>query len=116
MSCPHCGTADERGRFCDRCGKRLPVAHAIRRVTLPRRPSAGSESATGMRAGDVQGTGSAPQGAAQRAARGHVEVGGDDRTRPTAEIRHMYDTAMARAAVHGHRPLQRYVSVLIAPS
>jgi hypothetical protein len=116
MSCPNCGTAHERGRFCDRCGKRLPVAQAIRRVTLPRRPPARSETATSTSPGDGQATGSGRHGAAPRPADETADAGEHVFISHLAAVGRMYDAAMARAAVHGHRPLQRYVNVLIAPS
>jgi hypothetical protein len=35
MSCAHCGTADQRGRFCVGCGKLLPPSTSpLRRVRL----------------------------------------------------------------------------------
>ena len=108
MSSPNCGTAHERGSFCDRCGRRLPVTQTIRRVTLPRRPSARRGPGRTTNAGAVQ----APDAAAGV----HVVVGEEVGTSQLAEVGRMYDTAMKRAAVHGHRPLQRYLSVLIEPS
>jgi hypothetical protein len=39
----------------------------------------------------------------------------DDATPHPATIRSLYDEAMARAAVPGHRALQRYLAVLATP-
>jgi len=105
MSCLSCGTAHQRGRFCNRCGGKMPPAARVgRRVSLARpRPLRAEADARPPGAPSVAAGGAAPPAPAE----------GDGAPAPTG-VQRMYDAAMARAAVHGRLPLQRYLAVLTA--
>ena len=113
MSCLHCDSAHQRGRFCNRCGrKRTPITPAGR-VLPARRPSTrGSSDARNT----TPSAPNRPAGGPPRNSDGAVEFAANEETVApnTATIQGMYDTAMARVAFHGERPLQRYQSVLLA--
>jgi len=117
MSCLHCTAAHQSGRFCTRCGKRLPrtedsgrAAWRIRRIPangsregrLPERP--------GIRALRAGQRPAPADEAAQRAVPRHAAAA------RRGDLRGMYDEAMARAAVSARAPLQRYLAVLARTS
>jgi hypothetical protein len=116
MSCLHCAATFQRGRFCNRCGKRLLAAAGVeRRMPLTRRlmPREGERQQPGGQGRDV--TPGAPDRSPSRTAAGHRNQarGRDTATAHPAAVRRMYDTAMERAAVHSRPSLQRYLSVLL---
>ena len=116
MSCLHCDATYQRGRFCNRCGKRTaPAAHVERRMPLTRRPvpREGEPQQPGRWGRDVAS--GAPDGRHSRTAAWHRDQAGHRDTAAThpAAVRRMYDTAMERAAFHSRPSLQRYLSVLL---
>jgi hypothetical protein len=117
MSCLHCAATYQRGRFCNRCGKRIPPgARADWRMPLIRR-RAGQEDDHQLPGRPVQDrVPAAPGGGRSRAAEAQAgpAEGTQPSTGPSATLRRRYDTALERDAGHSRPSLQRYVSVLIA--
>jgi hypothetical protein len=113
MTCHSCGSADQRGRFCNRCGsKRTPTAPpggtwAVRRAVSRGRADVERRLPASAR----------PPGASRGSA-GRAGAHAPARERTTGlnggTIRDLYDTALARGGPVGDRPLERYLSVLLA--
>ena len=117
MSCLHCTAAHQTGRFCIRCGTRMPraevpgrTARRIRLTPAIRSREARLREREGVRA--LRG-GRRP-GPADEAAKSTVPH--DAIAVQRGDLRGMYDRAMARAAVPARAPLQRYLAVLARTS
>jgi hypothetical protein len=113
MSCLHCDSAHQRGRFCNRCGRKRTPATPAGRVLPARRPSArgGSDTRNRTHPAPIR-----PDSVPVRNRSGAVEFAADTETAAPnpAVIHSMYDAAMARVANEGELPLERYESVLLA--
>jgi hypothetical protein len=117
MTCLHCAAAHQNGRFCIRCGKRMPrtevsgrAAWRIRRTPASRSREARLREREGVRAL----RGARRPVPADEAAKSTVPH--DAITVQRGDLRGMYDKAMARAAVPARAPLQRYLAVLARTS
>ena len=114
MSCLHCDSAHQRGRFCNRCGRKRTPSTPAGRVLPAQRPSTRGGSNARNRA--YHPVPIRPGGIPVRNRGGAVELAANNETAAPnpAAIHSMYDTAMARVAAHGELPLKRYLSVLLA--
>jgi hypothetical protein len=113
MTCLSCGSANQRGRFCNRCGrKRPPTAPpggtwAVRRTTTRSRADVDTRPPAPTRPpGSPRGASGRPTAVPATPERPAAHGG--------ATIRDLYDAALARGGAAGDSPLERYLSVLLA--